>query len=97
MNLCGHCTCRKVGAKARSPLALALASVAGAGGVLSAMRAKRGVDGERVNGRDSSGAPLPGAPNVGYQVPAKPLRFELWDAREDLLPTDPRPKTSPRF
>ena len=28
---------------------------------------------------------------VGYWVPAKPLRFELWGAHEDLLPTDPRP------
>ena len=38
-------------------------------------------------GRDS-GAPLPGAPNVGSRVPAKPLRFELWGAREflSLLP-----------
>ena len=34
---------------------------------------------------------------VGYQVPAKPLRFELWGAHKDLLPTDPRPKTSPRI
>ena len=33
-------------------------------------------------------APLPGAPNVGYRVLAKPLRFELWGAREvlSLLP-----------
>ena len=29
---------------------------------------------------------------VGYGVPAKPLRFELWGAHEDLLPTDPRPQ-----
>ena len=28
---------------------------------------------------------------VEYRVPAKPLRFELWGAREDLPPTDPRP------
>ena len=35
-----------------------------------------------------SGAPLPRAPNVGSRVPAKPLRFELWGAREvlSLLP-----------
>ena len=31
---------------------------------------------------------------VGYQVPAKPLRFELWGAHEDLLPTERR--TPPR-
>ena len=31
---------------------------------------------------------------VGYRVPAKPLRFELWGAREDLPPTDPRPNAS---
>ena len=36
----------------------------------------------------SYGAPLPGAPNVGSWVPAKPLRFELWGAREDLFLTD---------
>ena len=29
---------------------------------------------------------------VGYRVPAKPLRFELWGAHEDLLPTETRPK-----
>ena len=33
---------------------------------------------------ESFGAPLPGAPNVGFRVPAKPLRFEHWGAREDL-------------
>ena len=37
------------------------------------------------------------AMSVGYRVPAKPLRFELWGAHEDLPPTDPRPKTSPRI
>ena len=38
--------------------------------------------------KENSGAPLPGAPNVGSWVPAKPLRFELWGAREllSLLP-----------
>ena len=56
------------------------------------MGAKRSVGGERAEGRDSSGAPLPGAPNVGYRVPAKPLRFELWGAHEDLLPTETRPQ-----
>ena len=35
--------------------------------------------------KKDSGAPLPGAPNVGYRVPAKPLRFELWGAREDYV------------
>ena len=39
-----------------------------------------------------SGAPLPGAPNVGSRVLAKPLRFELWGARRDLLPTDLLPR-----
>ena len=41
--------------------------------------------------KKSSGAPLPGAPNVGSRVPAKPSRFEHWGAHEDLPPTDPRP------
>ena len=36
--------------------------------------------------KESFGAPLPGAPNVGLRVPAKPLRFELWGAHEDLSP-----------
>ena len=92
MNLCDDCTYRKAGDKAQSPLAPAQASAAGAGGALSAMRAKRNIDGERVDGRESSGAPLPGAPNVGYRVPAKPLRFELWGAHEDHLPTETRPE-----
>ena len=34
--------------------------------------------------KENSGAPLPGAPNVGSWVPAKPLRFDLWGAREDF-------------
>ena len=34
--------------------------------------------------RESFGAPLPGAPNVGSRVPAKPSRFEHWGAHEDL-------------
>ena len=29
---------------------------------------------------------------VGYRVPVKPLRFELWGAHEDLLPTETRPQ-----
>ena len=33
---------------------------------------------------ESFGAPLHGAPNVGFRVPAKPLRFEHWGAHEDL-------------
>ena len=36
--------------------------------------------------KGSYGAPLPGAPNVGCGVPAKPLRFELWGAHEVLSP-----------
>ena len=72
MNLRGHCTCRKAGAKARSPLAPVLASAAGAGGALSAMRAKHDVGGERVGGRENFGVPLPGAPNVGFRVPTDP-------------------------
>ena len=63
----------------------ALAPAAGAGSMMFAMRARRGVGGEWVDGRKSSGAPLPGAPNVGYRVPTKPLRFEHWGVREDLL------------
>ena len=35
--------------------------------------------------------------SVGYWVPAKPLRFELWGVREDLPPTDPRPNASLRI
>ena len=38
----------------------------------------------RGSRKENSGAPLPGAPYVGSWVPAKPLRFELWGAREDL-------------
>ena len=30
--------------------------------------------------------------SVGYRVPEKPLRFELWGAHEDLLPTETRPE-----
>ena len=30
--------------------------------------------------------------DVGYRVPAKPLKFELWGAHEDLLPTETRPQ-----
>ena len=73
MNLFGHRTCCKAGAKARSPLAPVLALATGAGGVLPIMRANRGVGGERVGGRESSSAPLPGAPNVGFRVSADPL------------------------
>ena len=35
--------------------------------------------------KEDFSAPLPGVPNVGYRVPAKPLRFELWGAHKDLL------------
>ena len=28
--------------------------------------------------------PLPGAPNVGFRIPAKPLRFEHWGAHGDF-------------
>ena len=72
MNLFGHRTCRKAGARARSPLVPVPASTAKAGGALLAMRAERGADGEWVDGRESSSAPLPGAPNVGCGVPADP-------------------------
>ena len=30
--------------------------------------------------------------SVGYRVLAKSLRFELWGAHEDLLPTKTRPQ-----
>ena len=33
---------------------------------------------------ESFSAPLPGAPNVGFRVPAKPLRFKHWGAHEDF-------------
>ena len=72
MNLFGHRTCRKAGARARSPLFPAPASTAGAGGELPAMREECGADGEWVDERESFGAPLPGTPNVGFQVPADP-------------------------
>ena len=42
--------------------------------------------------KEDFGAPLPGAPNVGYRVLAKPLRFELSGVHEDLLPTEMRPE-----
>ena len=34
--------------------------------------------------KESFGTPLPGAPNVGFRVPAKPLRFKHWGAHEDF-------------
>ena len=40
--------------------------------------------------KESSGTALPGAPNVEFRVPAKPLWFEQWRARSSP-PTDPRP------
>ena len=47
---------------------------------------RHGCDGRRRTGRwtTNCGAPLPGAPNVGFRVPAKLLRFEHWGAHEDL-------------
>ena len=47
-----------------------------------------GLAGVRRQWKENSGAPLPGTPNVGSRVLAKPLRFELWGAREDLLLAD---------
>ena len=41
--------------------------------------------------KEGFGTPLPGAPNVGFWVPAKPLRFEHWGAHEDLSPSSSRP------
>ena len=38
--------------------------------------------------KEDFGAPLPGAPNVGFRVPVKPLRFEHWGAHEDLSLTN---------
>ena len=72
MNLHGHCTRRKAGARAQSPLVPAPASTAGAGSALAAMRAERGADGGRVDGRESFGAPIPGTPNVGFWVLTDP-------------------------
>ena len=40
-------------------------------------------NGGSVDGEESFGAPLPGTPNVGFRVSAKPLRFENWGVRED--------------
>ena len=34
--------------------------------------------------KEDLGAPLPGAPNVGFWVPVKPSRFEHWGAHEDF-------------
>ena len=49
---------------------------------------RHGDDGATDQWKGSYGAPLPGAPNVGSGVLAKPLRFKLWGAREvlSLLP-----------
>ena len=33
---------------------------------------------------ESFNAPLPSTSDVGFRVPAKPLRFEHWGAREDF-------------
>ena len=40
----------------------------------------------RGSAEGNSDAPLPGAPNVGFRVPAKPLRSEHWGAHEDSPP-----------
>ena len=54
----------------------------------SAVSVRHGDDGATNRRKGSYGAPLPGAPNVGSGVPAEPLRFKLWGAREvlSLLP-----------
>src|SRR4051812_3563560 len=46
---------------------------------------RHGCDGRRRAERwkTDSGAPLPGAPNVGFRGSGRPLRFELWGARGD--------------
>ena len=86
MNLSGHRIRCKAGARARSPLGPMLALAAGVGGgLLIARRAAMVAEGKTL------ARPLPGAPNVGFRVPAKPLRFEHWGAREDLPPIDPHP------
>ena len=49
---------------------------------------KHGWSGEaRIDEEESLSAPLPGAPNVGFRVPAKPSRFEHWGAPKDLSPS----------
>ena len=48
----------------------------------SAMETMERGDAERRKG--SFSAPVPGAPNVGSRVLAKPSRFEHWGAHEDL-------------
>ena len=54
------------------------------------MDATKRCDADRRKG--DFGTPLPGAPNVGYRVPTKLLRFELWGAHKDLLPTGTCPE-----
>ena len=83
MNLCGHYTFRKAGVKARSPPVPWRAPVNPVGEEAASMRVGRRSEAVRGGGR-SFGAPLPGAPNVGFRVPAKPLRLEHWGAQEDF-------------
>ena len=88
MNLCGHCTSRKAGVKARRPMVPSCVLVDPAGGAAPAMRAERrdeaGGEAEQTE-KQSFDAPLPGAPNVGFRVPQTLERFELWGACEELV------------
>ena len=70
MNLGGHCARCKAGVKALSPLAPSMASVDPVGGATPAMGTGQGGG---AGGEANFGAPLPGAPNVGFRVPADPL------------------------
>ena len=54
----------------------------GAGSGASAMDATKRWDADQR--KEDFATPLPGAPNIGYRVPAKPLRFEHWGAHEDF-------------
>ena len=53
---------------------------------MGSMSVRHGCNGRqnRRRRKADSGAPLPGAPNVGSWVLAKPSRFEHWGAHEDL-------------
>ena len=57
MNLGGHRTRRRAGARARSPLAPSSASVVEAGSETPAMGAKRGSGGAQIDGRKATTHP----------------------------------------
>ena len=79
MILRGHHTCRKVWVKARTPAAHPQAPAGLTREMASAMELDE-ASGEAKFRR----TPYLERPNVGFRVPAKPLRFEFWGAHEDL-------------